>query len=140
MDRAEAPALGSSLAVTPLAYQVLRQSGTQFDEAAPGAVFASGDVVRLAIVPPADGHLVVTSDPGEEIYSAAVEKGVRVLVPATGGIALGPGAGAKTVRLAFSADAASKGARKVNCRCATLTLKRCQNPFHRPRPSPWTWS
>jgi hypothetical protein len=113
MERAEAPAWASSLAVTPLAYRVLRQSGDQFAEAAPGAVFDSGDVVRLAVVPPADGHLVVTSDPGVEIYSAGVEKGARVVVPATGGIVLGPGAGAKTVRLAFSADAASKGARKM---------------------------
>ncbi len=113
MERAEAPALASSLAVSPLAYQVLRQSGDQFDETAPGAIFASGDVVRLAVIPPADGHLVVTSEPGVEIYSVAVKKGARVVVPATGGIVLGPGAGAKTVRLVFSADAETMGARKM---------------------------
>lgn len=113
MKRAEAPALASSLSVAPLSYTVLRQSGTQFAEVVPGAVFASGDVVRLAVVPPADGQLVVMSDPGVEIYSVAVEKGARVVVPATGGFALGPGAGAKIVHLAFSAAAASKGAKKM---------------------------
>jgi hypothetical protein len=113
MERAEAPAWASSLAVSPLAYQVLRRSGDQFDETAPGAIFASGDVVRLAVVPPADGHLVVTSEPGVEISSVAVKKGARVVVPATGGIVLGPGAGAKTVRLVFSADAETMGARKM---------------------------
>jgi hypothetical protein len=113
MERAEAPALAASLSVAPLTYTVLRQSGTQFAEAAPGAVFASGDVVRLAVIPPADGHLVVTSEPGEGVYSLAVEKGARVVVPATGGIALGPGTGARIVRLAFSPAVAAKGEVKM---------------------------
>jgi hypothetical protein len=104
MDRAEAPAPGAVSAVARLDYKVLRQSGEEFAESAPGTVFSSGDVVRLAVVAPADGRLVVESTPGVALYSVAVTKGARVVVPAAGGIELGPGAGSKTVRLSFLAS------------------------------------
>lgn len=96
-------------AIMTLTYKVLRQSGEQFVETAPDTVFASGDVVRLAVVPPADGQLVLHADPEVTLHTVAAKKGEPVIIPATGGIKLGPGAGSRTVRLVFAAPIEAKG-------------------------------
>jgi hypothetical protein len=110
-ERAEAPAaLGA--AVATLSYKVLRQSGEQFVETAPGTVFDSGDVVRLAVVPPGDGQLIIDAGPEARIHMVAAKVGVPVIVPATGGIRLGPGAGVRTARITFLAAAEAKAMAK----------------------------
>lgn len=111
LERAEAPAaLGA--AVATLSYKVLRQSGEQFVETAPGTVFDSGDVVRLVVFPPADGQLVFQEGSELALHAVAAKKGEPAIVPATGGITLGPGAGSRTVRIAFTAAAEAKAMAK----------------------------
>ena len=106
-ERAEAPAaLGA--AVATLSYKVLRQSGEQFVETAPGTVFDSGDVVRLVVFPPADGQLVFQEGSELALHAVAAKKGEPAIVPAKGGIRLGPGAGSRTVLLTFMMAAEAK--------------------------------
>ncbi len=101
----EPPHAPSKLALPTLDYKVLRQSGDKFVETAAGTVFEAGDTVRIAIVPPADGHISIGSAPDVAFQLIPARKGVRLVVPSEGGIKLGPGSGSRTVRLVFVAAA-----------------------------------
>jgi len=107
MERPSAPAVAASVAFAPLTYKVMRESGDEFVEAPAGAVLKSGDVVRLSVTAPADGRLALYSDTVKEIFAGDVRGGAQVVMPAAGGITLGPGAGAKILRLTFEAAAVS---------------------------------